>query len=193
VGEVAATKTPCSPQELVEAIAASWPDIAPDAPLTLAVACTLAAQWAIETGEGAACICWNIGNAKWNRDPSVMWTQFTTQEYVNGVLKTISPPEIGCQFMAYPNLQAGVTAWLASLSKRWTLAWAAALKGDPTGFAEGLRNQSPPYYTAPAATYVAGMLRYFTPFMKSLVLPTADTDPPPPSSAPPTPSDPGLT
>lgn len=194
MGEVAAQKTPCTPEQLVRAIAACWTELVPDTPLTLATACTLASQWAIETGEGASMVCWNIGNAKaYPALATIMWTQFTTTEYVNGVVTKISPPALGCQFMAYPDLATGVRAWLTSLSKRWTLAWAAALRGDPAGFAQGLHDQVPPYYTAPASTYAAEMLRYFMPFMASLELPPdplADTNPP--SSGPATPSDPGL-
>ena len=191
MGEVAAQKTPCTPEQLVRAIAACWTELVPDTPLTLATACTLASQWAIETGEGASMVCWNIGNAKWSGVGP--YCQFTTIEYVNGVATKISPPALGCQFMAYPDLATGVRAWLTSLSKRWTLAWAAALRGNPAGFAQGLHDQVPPYYTAPANTYAAGMLRYFMPFMASLELPPdplADTNPP--SSGPATPSDPGL-
>jgi hypothetical protein len=180
VGEVAATKTPCTPQELVTALAACWSEVViGGTPLTLECACVLASQWAIETGEGASMVQWNIGNFKW--DGVSPYCQFQTNEYVNGVLKTITPPEAGCQFMAYPNLPTGVKAWLAALQRKWTLAWPSALAGNPEGFAEGLRNQSPPYYTGPASVYAAGMRRYFDPFLTSLTLPTdplADTLPP---------------
>jgi hypothetical protein len=190
--EVAATKTPCTPQELVEAIAAIWPTVVPGVELTPACACVLASQWGIETGEGASMICHNVGNAKANPATAPMWTQFTTQEYVNGVLKTISPPEPGCQFVAYPSLQAGVQAWLTSFARHWTVAWPYALAGDPMGFAIGLHNQKPPYYTGEPSSYAAGMKRYFDSYMETLKLPPmppvpssadplADTDPPPPS------------
>jgi hypothetical protein len=170
MGEVAATKTPCTPQQLVTALASIWPLIVPNTPLTLACACVLTSQWAIETSEGASCICWNFGNQKWSG--SGPFCQFSTKEIINGVEITIHPPTAGCQFVAYSSLQAGAQAWLTSLSRRWTLAWAAALAGDPAGFAQGL-------HTADPHTYAAGMLRYFNPFMTSLSLPAASAPPDP--------------
>jgi hypothetical protein len=177
MGEVAALKTPCMPQEVVGALAAVWPWVV-NAPLTLATACVLAAQSAIETNEWKSCVQYNLGNFKW--DGKSAYCQFPTYEYVGGVRTLIRPPEPGCQFMAYADLQTGVRAWVVNLSRRWTLAWPCALAGDPDGFAQGLHDQKPPYYTAPPAEYIAGMRRYFDPFMTFLVLPTADTDPPGP-------------
>ena len=177
MGEVAATKTPCTPQQLVEALAAIWPSELGGTGLTLATACVLASQWAIETSEGTSCICWNLGNFKW--DGSSTFTQFSTVEYENGVPTEIHPPAPGCQFMAYASLEDGVRAWLRSLYTHWTLAWPSALAGDPEGFAQGLHDQKPPYYTAPPAQYAAGMRRYFDPFMKTIMLPPTTTPPDP--------------
>jgi hypothetical protein len=180
MGEVAATKTPCTAQQLVNALCAIWPSELGGTGPSLATACVLASQWAIETAEGADCIQWNVGNFKWNESPASPYCQFSTDEYVNGVKTTIHPPTPGCQFMAYASLEDGVRSWLHDLYARWTLAWTAACNGDPQGFAQGLHDQKPyPYYTAPVAEYAAGMLRYFTPFMKSIVLPSATTEPPP--------------
>jgi hypothetical protein len=180
--ELAAKKTPCTPQELVTAVAGVWGEVVTDGtPLTLACVCVLASQWAIETAEGEFMICWNIGNFKWTRNPVDPFCQFATTEVVDGVSTKIVPPARGCQFMAYSDLSSGVRAWLTGLSRRWTLAWPCALAGDPDGFAQGLHDQKPPYYTAPVAGYIAGMREYFDPFMQTLTLPPdplADTFPP---------------
>ena len=175
------TRTPATPQQIVDALVSIWQTEFGTPGPSLETACVLAAQWALETAGGASMVQWNIGNFK--RPPGVAgdFTMFATNEWVNGVQKTIYPPDPGCRFACYASLRDGVQAWLRSFYTHWTLAWPAAIQGDPDAFAQGLHDQKPPYYTAPVASYVAGMRRYFDVFVKTLVVPApaavAPTDP----------------
>jgi hypothetical protein len=175
------TRTSCTPQQLVDALVSIWPgEFGEGQTPSIATACVLASQWALETADGTSMVQWNIGNFK--RPPGVPgdYTMFPTKEWINGVETTISPPDPGCRFACYASLEDGVQAWLRSLYTRWTLAWPGAAKGDPAAFAQGLHDQKPPYYTAPVQSYIAGMKRYFDVFMKTLHVPaTAPTDPVP--------------
>ena len=177
--EVAATVTPCTAQQVVNALCAMWPTELGSAGPTLATACVLASQFALETADGTKCVCFNIGNFKYVGSGN--FCQFSTIEWVDGVETKIHPPAPGCQFEAYASFEDGVRAWLRDLYTRWTLAWTAACQGSPEGFAQGLYDRKPPYFTAPPASYAAGMRRYFDPFMKTIVLPApAQSTPPDP-------------
>lgn len=183
MSELPDTRTPCTPQQLVDAIIRIWPGEFGGGQIpSLATACVIASQWALETADGKSMVQWNIGNFK--RPPGVPgdFTCFPTNEWVNGVEITIHPPDPGCRFACYPSLDEGVRAWLKSLYSRWTLAWTGACNGDPAAFAQGLHDQKPPYYTAPVSQYIAGMQRYFDIFIKTLTVPApadplAKTDP----------------
>jgi hypothetical protein len=179
VAEVAAKVTPCTAQDVVNALCEIWPYELGDTAPTLATACVLAAQFAFETTNGSECVQYNIGNFKYRGSGN--FCSFPTTEWIDGVETEIRPPDPGCRFMAYSSLENGVRAWLRDIYTHWTLAWKAACAGDPEGFAQGLKDQKPlPYYTGPANEYRAGMRRDFDLFMKSIVLATAATNPPDP-------------
>jgi hypothetical protein len=173
--QIAATKTPATPQQIVDALAAIWPSELGGTGPSLEMACVLASQWAIETDDGRSMIQWNIGNFKY--DGSGDYCMFSTNEWIGGVETTIHPPDPGCRFMAFASIEIGVRYWLRDLYTRWSLAWNAAVSGDPEGFAQGLHDRKPPYYTAPVAQYAAGMRRYFDPFLKTLTVPPPAVDP----------------
>lgn len=177
--EVAATKTPCTAQDVVCALVSIWrSELGSDTP-SLETACVLAAQFALETGNGSLCIRWNLGNFKRPNPAAGDWCSFSTNEWVDGKEIVIHPPAIGCRFAVYDSLENGVRAWLRDLYTRWTLAWPGACEGNPEEFAAGLGAQKPPDFTAPVAQYAAGMRKYFDVFMRSIVLP--DTEPTEPS------------
>jgi hypothetical protein len=77
--------------------------------------------------------------------------------------------EMVCHFAVFSSLEAGLEAYLHAMYTRWTLAWTAAVKGDPRGFALGLHDQKPfPYYTADPAQYVAGVTRWYSYYLALL-------------------------
>lgn len=171
---VAATKTVARPQTVADALVNAW-DLQLGSEPTLLPICVLLAQWALETAEGASCICWNIGNFK-RPDPAAGdYCEFATTEYVNGVAERISPPNPGCRFAAYASLDAGVSAYLHSMWSHWTKAWPYVVAADPENFARGLRAQG--YYTAPVAEYAAGVRRYFDRYRQVIQITGTPTKP----------------
>ncbi len=172
--QVAATKTPATAQQIADALWNAWPSELGGRP-TLPEICILLAQWDLETTAGTAMICWNIGNAKQPTNDND-WCMFTTEEWVNGQPVTIRPPDPGCRFRAFATIEDGVQEYLHSMWSRWTDAWPSVGKGDPDGFAYGLKQQG--YYTAPVTTYAAGVKVRFNKYMDSIQLrtdPDADT------------------
>ena len=157
---VAATKTPFTPAELIAALRAAYvPQLGHDP--SNDVLGVLCAQVALETGNGASCICHNIGNFKAGEGPDVC--SFTTTEWLGD---PPAPQVMVCQFSAWPTLEAAAEAYLHALYTRWPEAWSAAVKGDAQGFAAGLRQRG--YYTAPLAQYVAGVERWQAYYLKLL-------------------------
>jgi hypothetical protein len=139
--------------------------------------CVLCAQFELETEEGTKCVQWNIGNFKYSGTGD--FCEFPTTEWINGVETAVVPPDPSCRFAAYSSLEDGVRRWLRDLYTRWGLAWTAACQGDPEGFAQGLHDQKPPYYTGPVEGYRAGMRARFDTLMKALVLPLPSAPPDP--------------
>lgn len=120
----------------------------------------LAAQVALETGGGTACIQWNIGNFKANIGAD--FCRFATTEYINGQAQPMV-----CSFAVFQSLEQGCEQYLHSMYTHWDLAWPFAVAGDPKGFAQGLHDQKPyGYYTAPVALYIKGVQRWFDQYMK---------------------------
>lgn len=184
MSELPADHTPCTAQQLVDALVSIWPSELGGTP-SLETVCVLTSQWALETKHGVSMIQNNIGNFKRPNPAAGDWCQFSTFEWIKGVKTMIHPPDIGCRFAAYASLEDGVRSWLRDLYTRWTLAWPGACEGDPDAFAAGLGAQRPPYYTAPVADYQAGMHGYFDLYVKTLTVPAlpdplAETDPFPP-------------
>src|ERR1700722_2854213 len=211
--QLAAHKTPCTAQQLVDALVALWPSELGGSP-SLETVCVLASQWALETGNGSSMVCFNIGNEKCPNPAAFDYCHFTTWEDgipaararamvaadsrctakgtwpatdAPGSVLSVSfhPDHPACRFRAFGSLKEGAQVYLRGMWSHWTAAWPFACKGDPEGFAAGLRQQG--YYTAPVATYAADMRHYFDIFMKSVALPSvdplADTTPPGGSTA----------
>jgi len=130
------------------ALAAAWPSVIGGTPSRESLL-VLLAQWSLETGNGASMVGWNVGNFKASAS-SPLWTSFLTTEYQGG-----SPVQMMQNFAAYPNLQAGVSAYLGAMQGHFGGAWQYVLDGDVDGFAQALSDEG--YYTAPEATYQAGL------------------------------------
>jgi hypothetical protein len=141
----------------------------------------LLAHWASETGWGKEMHNWNVGNAK-SSGKSGDWTFFkcgetvalaTAREWEKTGLVTIDsinaagtkatvtvyPKHPACRFAAYPDLAAGVKAYLNLLIEGYRQAWdVAILGGTSEEFARALNaNPKRIYYTASVASYVALM------------------------------------
>lgn len=173
MGEVAATKTPATAQQVADALVAAWPGQLGGTP-TLGQVCLLVAQWSLETGNGADFIQWNVGNAKWNGSGD--YCSYPTEEYIAGVPTMIYPPDMGCRFQAYESLEQGVLVYLHGMWSRWTSAWPHVANPNPELFAAGLKAQG--YFTAPVEAYAAGVRARFDSLLKTIVLAHADTIPP---------------
>ena len=170
MAEVAATRTPFTSAQLVAALTDAYrAQLGHDpATATLAILC---AQIALETGNGRACEDWDLGNFK--AAPGADFQSFKTWEMVAGV----RTPMV-CRFAVFPSLEAGAEAYLHDMYSRWTLAWSAAVAGDPQAFAFGLADQKPyPYYTADRHEYAAGVSRWTTYYLALLDHDPAPTEP----------------
>lgn len=204
-----ATATPCTPQQLVDALVQVWPSELGGTP-SLEAACILAAQWALETAEGKDCIAFNIGNAKCADPEGEDFCFFTTEEDLPAAVARelvatdprcspkgtwaddattlpvlFHPKHPTSRFRAFGSLAEGVQVYLRGMWSHWTQAWPAVCQGDPEGFAAGLRQMG--YYTAPETAYAADMRHYFDKYLPTLRVPTVPPDAPTqpaPASAP---------
>jgi hypothetical protein len=117
----------------------------------------LLSQIAQETG-WRACWNWNLGNVKAAAGQDFceldgVW------EIVNGQRVELPKGAPGTQFRAFPTLEAGVTAYLNVMTRRFSSAWIAVLAGDPFEFAVLLKKAN--YYTAPVEDYARGLVNRF--------------------------------
>jgi hypothetical protein len=178
VSQIPAVRTPFTADELVISLAAAYVAQLGHEPTHQTVA-VLCAQVALETGGGAECFDWDIGNFK--ATPGADFQVFHTWEVING--KRV---DMDCPFAVFPSLESGAEAYLHAMYTRWTLAWAAAVAGDPEAFAHGLHDQRPyPYYTADPDQYAAGVRRWFGFYLAKLGGDSEVTVPslPPPADA----------
>lgn len=177
MSQLPATKTPATPGEVRDALRAAWrlqlhTEASQDA------VCVLLAQWALETGEGASMVAYNIGNLKAPHGlAGPDFCAFSTFEYdAAGVRYEIHPPDPGCNFRAFATLEDGVENFLRGMWEHWTAAWPAVVVGNPEAFAAGLRSQG--YYTAPLALYAAGVRAHFDRYRKILPWPPSPDETP---------------
>lgn len=167
--ELAATKTTFTPQELLAALATAWRSEMGGEPSHASLA-VLAAQVALETANGKACVQNNVGNFK--AYAGVDSCSFLTTEWIG---TPPAPVSMTCKFAAWPTLAEGVQAYLRNLYTHWTKAWHFVCAGDPEGFSAGLRAQG--YYTAPVELYAKGVRRWFTFYAALLGGDPAPTEP----------------
>jgi hypothetical protein len=151
-GLVDSTATPVSPADMWQSMTNAWYNLFGSNP-TSAQLMVLMAQWGLETGNGASMIQYNVGNFKSTAGDGLDYTTFRTREVING-----EDVYLDQNFKAYPDLDSGVAAYLASLappSGRFSSAWPYVLSGDLDGFAQALKNAG--YYTASEESYAAGL------------------------------------
>jgi hypothetical protein len=159
--------TPCSYVDLIKSFAYAWEKVFNTAPKKEAI-CVLMCQWALETGRGKSCHCWNHGNYKHVSNDGCDWTYFRCNEIINGKEVWFDPvneaDKPSCCFKAFKTLGAGSINYIASLYKRFGFAWDAVSAGDPKLFGHRLKVQH--YYTADEDQYTHTLVQLFTEFMK---------------------------
>jgi hypothetical protein len=184
-----AQKTPCDATKMLHAMAYAWTQLFQTTASKDSL-CVLLAQWAFETGSGAGCWCWNIGNFKAHDGDGRDYTYFACNEILpvqkanacvakagwredgsgkrDVVITSISgsdattwfyPNNPTSRFRAYHTLEAGVLDYLASLQKRFNLAWPSVLSGNPEEFVHELKIQG--YFTDSEQHYKANVVAYF--------------------------------
>ena len=169
--------TPISTEEMLRAVYSVWLYRLRGSPPSIVALEIIVAQWALETGWGRFCHCFNIGNAKAKPNGPRDWTFFKCceelpastarseaqrdqrvvirREYVLGGRAMASvlvfPEHPWCCFHAFESFEAGVTDHLELLHRRFPEAFAAAHDGDSTAFARELKRRW--YYTASVESY----------------------------------------
>ncbi len=142
----------------------------------------IAAHWALETGWGKSCHCWNVGNRKAVAGGVIDWTFFACgeelpkaaaeaaaksdnrviikREYVSGgrafASVKVFPDHPWCCFGAFDTLDEGIADHLELLYRRFPMAFTAAMHGDPRAFAVELKRAR--YYTADVDQYTRTLL-----------------------------------
>lgn len=159
------TLTPCSAQALGVELAWAWFKRFGTAPEPKQV-CILLAQWALETGRGRFCHCWNIGNAKSTMRDGRSWTFYRCNEIINGREVWFNPPDPGCCFRAYETLREGAADYLDTIARRYKAAWPAVLNGDPAGFVHELKRLN--YFTANENAYRNSVVSLFCEFLPTI-------------------------
>jgi hypothetical protein len=162
--------------DLFDALRVAWATVlgesAPRAALVL-----LTSQWALETGWGAHCYCFNLGNAKARPGGPTDWCYFPCDERMSPAAAThaltldaahahlesatpgqdglvpvwFDPPHPYACFAAYATLGDAAVAWLRMQHGTFGSAWPALLSGNARLFAQALAVAR--YYTAPPNRY----------------------------------------
>ena len=151
-------QTRCTPEELYRALGDAWRPLCGSDP-SRASLLVLLAHWALETGFGHSCWCWNFGNVKHVAGDGRNFYQIRCNEIVGGRVVWLDPPNPGCSFRAFDSIAAGVVDYLTLLRGQFGFAWPQVEAGDPAGFCHALKIRG--YYTADEASYTAGVVRCF--------------------------------
>ncbi|AKU96991.1 hypothetical protein AKJ09_03655 [Labilithrix luteola] len=164
--QVPIKRTPFTTRDYARAVITAWRRLLATMPTKAAVGC-LWAQYALETGRGAACWNNNIGNVKHAAGDGFNYIMLpNTWEVVNGVRVTFQPPHPATWFRAFDTLESAMTEHLRLLKeKRYASSWPAIEAGDPDGFARALKAKG--YYTAPVEDYAKGLRTFHAEFMRS--------------------------
>lgn len=171
--------TDCSPQEMYEALHYAWYIVFGDGNPKHESLLVLLSHWALETGEGNACHCWNIGNIK--RVPGHQWTMLANVwEMLDKVPQGASswvkkgdkfkvifnPPHAQTHFMAFSSLEEGCVEYMKKQHGRYAVAWPAVESGDPVEFARLLKKQR--YYSGDLDGYIKLMMFWFRAYAKKI-------------------------
>lgn len=162
--------TVCSPAAVYAALGLAW-QAAFASPMPRTSGLVLLSQWALETGGGHACNNNNFAGIKHVSGDGRDWASYETTEVIGG---KVVPMEQS--FRAYDTLEEGAIDYLATLRHNFAPAWPAVESGDVAQFARLLSEAR--YYTAPEASYAAGLEARFAQMQAAVPLETP-TDPAP--------------
>jgi hypothetical protein len=172
--ELPRQQTIATPLEMRHALRLAWFALFNDDPSKETLSLLLS-QWALETGRGKACYCWNYGNEKY---PSkVVAGDETIQlgsrgdyffnrcnEKLKGKWIWFDKPQRGACFKGYGSIFLGALAYLGLLARRYRGAWNALCSGNPSVFVRKLKEQG--YFTADMAPYEAAVVSLFREFQR---------------------------
>jgi hypothetical protein len=151
-------QTHCTPAELYRALGDAWRPLCGTEP-TRGGILVLLAHWALETGFGHSCWCYNLGNVKHVAGDGRDFYQIRCNELVNGNAVWYDPPHPATSFRAFDSLASGVVDYLTILRGQFGFAWPAVEAGDAADFCHRLKLRG--YYTADESTYTAGVERCY--------------------------------
>lgn len=141
--------------DLYAAIRRIWPALIADVTPTRQALVLICAHSALETGFWHACWCWNLGNFKHTTADGRDYFTIRHYEIQAGQTVWIDPPND--PFIAFRDLDDGVSYYLSALRGRWRGAWPFLTDGDVAGFVHALKIAG--YYTASEISYRDGVDR----------------------------------
>jgi hypothetical protein len=114
----------------------------------------LLAQWALETGRGAAMYCYNLGNVRHVPGDVRDWCLLPrVSEIVGGkeVFYDHATSPSMCEFRAFSSLDEGAADYLATVRTDFASTWGALMTGDPRTWVKALAAAR--YFTASEPRY----------------------------------------
>jgi hypothetical protein len=127
------------------------------------------AQYAIETGRGAYCWNWNIGNLKVTRSQADAGVPFfmlpNTWEILGGKRVVFQPPHEQTWFRHFDSLADAMGHHVGFLRRKYGAAWAHIVGGDPTRATEALKAGG--YFTGSLEVYASSMRHLHAEFMRT--------------------------
>ncbi len=172
--------------EVAGALTRAWQRYFGSAPAHRSIM-VLLAQWALETGRGASCRNYNIGNIKASVDvmhaygycteciPESVYHRWCSEPGRNIKLLRNNagtcvvacyPPDKACRFRAYPNVDEGAFDYLKLLVSRFEKSWPSVLTGDAKGFVYALKAQG--YFTSDVESYASAVQSLFSEYVNSI-------------------------
>lgn len=151
---VAPQKTPFDADQLRNALISTHPSVFDGKPATDNRTCVAWSHVMLETGRGAGCWNWNLGNAKAGAadradpGPTHKWTTIPPLVGVKGE----NPNQ-----RAYDSLELGAVAYWYAMKTTWPRALKQFDTGDAANAAVALGESH--YYTAPIGPYAQSMAK----------------------------------
>jgi flagellum-specific peptidoglycan hydrolase FlgJ len=152
--------TPLRVPDLYVALGAAWRDEFNTVPARRSLLIVLA-QWAEETGRGAACHNWNLGNVRHVDGDGCDWFELRVWENVHGTKVW----GIG-RFRAFGSLDEGARAHLRFLREHYASAWLAVLTGSPADFVHMCKMHG--YFTGDEGDYTRAVVSLVAEFDRAL-------------------------